>query len=356
MFKHPIGDARKSTVDSPLQLVLIEGAFPLAAVFCSATLPRAAHSRLMRRRYVIALVLLIMAAGIAFVLGSIAEPSYQGKRLSGWLRDLRNPSPLVQCRAQEALRQIGTNAMPVLRRMLHAEDSSVRTNLVNLLQRQTLIKLSFANARERRIRAAFACVILGPKARAAIDDLLEFSLDDSFCSNLAESALGSMGEGAVGPLCLTLTDTNLNYTLRRVAVGALVSIGPQARAATSVLTNCLADNFSVIRANAARALGRIGDPSPDVVRALVALLGDPDLDVRVCAEVAVTEFGNAAVPILRILCKDPDPSICQGAAKALEEITTPNARSNTFETRQPGKRHQPLNRPESVPGPEPNGA
>jgi len=98
----------------------------------------------------------------------------------------------------------------------------------------------------------------------------------------------------------------LDYTLRRVAVGALVSIGPQAGEATSVLTNCLADNFSGIRANAARALGRIGVPSPEVVRALVAVLADPDVEVRICAEVAVTEFGNAAVPILRILSKEPN--------------------------------------------------
>src|SRR5262249_116016 len=100
-------------------------------VFSSVTLPSVAHSPRISGRYVIVLVLLMMAVGIAFIIWSLDEPSYQGKRLTSWLRDLRNPSPLVQRNAQEAVSQLGTNAVPVLREMLHASDSPLRTNLVN---------------------------------------------------------------------------------------------------------------------------------------------------------------------------------------------------------------------------------
>jgi HEAT repeat protein len=276
----------------------------------------------MRRHYLIILVLLFVGGVIGFIMASQGEPTFEGKRLSSWLRDLRDPSALVQHRAQIAVRHMGTNAVPVLQEMLHAQDSPLRTNIVNLLQRQTLFKLSFAPARERRMRAALACAILGPMASPAVPDLLEFSIGDSFCSNLAESALGCMGEAAVPPLCLTLMDTNSNYTLRRVSVGALASIGPPARAAIPALTNSLKDNFSEIRATAAHALGRIGVPSPEVVRALVELFDDQDFKVRICAEIAVTGFGKPAVPTLASLSKDPDVSIWRGATKALDEITT----------------------------------
>ena len=269
----------------------------------------------------IILALLLVGGAIGFFMASQGEPTFEGKRLSSWLRDLRDPSALVQHRAQNALRHMGTNSVPVLREMLHARDSPLRTNIVSLLQRQTLFKLSFAPARERRVRAALACAILGPMASPAVPDLLEFSTGDNFCSNLAESALGCLGETAVPPLCTVLMDTNSNYTLRRVAVGALASIGPPARAAIPALTNSLKDNFSEIRANAAHALGRIEFPSPEVVAALMELLDDQDLKVRICAEMAVTGFGKPVMPILASLSKGADASICRGATKALDELT-----------------------------------
>ena len=263
-------------------------------------------------------MLLGVGAAVVILAWLSHGPSYHGTGLGRWLRDLRHPSPLLQHRAQEAVRHMGSSALPVLRNKLHAADSPLTTNIVNLLQRQTLVPIPFVPARERRIRAALACAILGPVAEPAIPDLLEFSQGDAFCANLAQSALGQIGERAVGALSLTLTHTN--YNLREVAAGALVHVGPQASAAIPALRNCLKDDYAGVRANAARALGRIGIVSPSVVRALVEAFSDPFLDVRCCAWAAVTGFGKPAVPMLSTLLKDDDDAVRTGAEKALREI------------------------------------
>jgi HEAT repeat protein len=159
---------------------------------------------------------------------------------------------------------------------------------------------------------------LGPEAEPAIPDLLAFSQGDAFCANLAESALGQIGEAAVGPLSLTLT--NEDSRLRGLAAGALAHIGPQAKPAIPALTNCLADPYYAVRAKAARALGRIGATSPGVARALVEALGDADLEVRACAWAALTGFGKSAVPFLSGMLKDADPTVRMSAERMLKEI------------------------------------
>jgi HEAT repeat protein len=272
----------------------------------------------MRWRYISALALLLVigVAGVLIVLRG--EPIHQGRRLSAWLEDLQNPSPVVRKEAQNAVRHIGTNGLPKLREMLHAEDSPLETNIVNVLKRQSWFKMSFPTAREKRIRAALGCIALGSMAKRAVPDLLEFSRCDSFCANMAESALGYIGPEAVEQLGLELNNTN--YTRRRVAVGALVFIGPPAKPAIPALINCLKDPYAGVQANAARALGRIGVPSPEIVKSLVECFGDPDVEVRCSAEAAVTEFGNPAIPTLSALLNDPDESIRKGARKALDEM------------------------------------
>ena len=57
------------------------------------------------------LALLLVGGAIGFFIAAHGEPAFEGKRLSSWLRDLRDPSALVQHRAQNALRHMGTNAV-----------------------------------------------------------------------------------------------------------------------------------------------------------------------------------------------------------------------------------------------------
>jgi hypothetical protein len=53
---------------------------------------------------------------------------YQGKRLSGWLREYRSRGDVDG--AVQAVQQIGTNAIPTLLKMLCAKDSTLLAELV----------------------------------------------------------------------------------------------------------------------------------------------------------------------------------------------------------------------------------
>ena len=97
----------------------------------------------MRRRVAIG-VSIIFALAAVYILAVLFwnEPAYQGRRLSVWLRELQHPSPVVRQQAQVAIRNVGTNAVPLLRELLHARDSSFKTNLVALLSQQSFVKLN----------------------------------------------------------------------------------------------------------------------------------------------------------------------------------------------------------------------
>jgi len=273
----------------------------------------------MRRFFAMAIAVVLAIAALCVLAGLWPrQPAYHGRALSAWLPALQHPSPLVRHGAQEAVRKMGTNTVPYLRQFLHAQDSFLKTNLVALLRRQSLVKVEMVMARERRVQAALACVELGPDARPVIADLLEFSKADTFCGNLAEAALAGTGTVAVPPLCAALT--NADYKIRKAAIGALANIRPQADSALPALTKCLKDKDAVIRATAAQALGRAGVPSTEVVRALMQALGDPDFNVRQRAFVALAGFGDQISPMLQDFIREVGLEHETDAGNALNEL------------------------------------
>jgi hypothetical protein len=62
--------------------------------------------------------ILVMTAAVVAVLVirsfSSSEPAYRGKRLSAWLEDFQDGFELASPEAKEAIRVIGTNAIPIL--------------------------------------------------------------------------------------------------------------------------------------------------------------------------------------------------------------------------------------------------
>src|SRR5437870_121229 len=137
----------------------------------------------MQQRKVIfsALIALAVIAGIVWMLVP-REPRYQGKYLSSWLRSLDN-SPM-QFRVDglvvetnhpvaQAILHMGTEAVPILVRELRARDSVVKLKLMELLRRQSVIRIDFTPAYVRQRRAIEACFALGPTAKAAIPELTE---------------------------------------------------------------------------------------------------------------------------------------------------------------------------------------
>jgi HEAT repeat protein len=101
------------------------------------------------------------------------------------------------------------------------------------------------------------------------------------------------------------------YDLGRMAVAA-------AAAVPDLIQALQVDESEGMRYNAARALGRIGDPS--AIPALThALQGDARRDVRYYAAQALGRIGDpSAIPALTHALSDGDRTVREAAAQALE--------------------------------------
>src|SRR4051812_22980361 len=96
-----------------------------------------------RKKILIVVVLLLIAAigGVICMALPPREPSYNGQPLSYWLARCEETGPISadikdpkarECR--EAIRHIGTNAIPFLLRMLRAKDSALKLELIDLVE------------------------------------------------------------------------------------------------------------------------------------------------------------------------------------------------------------------------------
>jgi hypothetical protein len=83
------------------------------------------------RRKLIAVVLFALAALIACVLVlRDRQPFWQGRTLGAWLRDFDADKPESRASAADAIRQIGTNSVPlIIQRLQHRDLRSSSTIL-----------------------------------------------------------------------------------------------------------------------------------------------------------------------------------------------------------------------------------
>jgi HEAT repeat protein len=114
--------------------------------------------------------------------------------------------------------------------------------------------------------------------------------------------LGHCGRPAVGTLIRGITDPDI--TVRWMAMGALGTIGPEARAAVGPLAEALADlggSEPPPAATAAWALGEIGPAAKSALPALEVALVNPNHNVRCRAARAIWQItgeGERLVPAL----------------------------------------------------------
>ena len=191
----------------------------------------------MNRSRKIALVLALIIAVLTtayFVMPH--EPRYEGRSLSGWLAELDLNSPKAQDKPMEAIRQIGTNAFPWLRRMLRSEPPIWERAMVAFNTSQSLIQLPITPDNVVRNRAV-----------------------------RGYHALGKQAEGDVPHLIQLLQRENSPHVRSYVAL-ALGNIGPAARPALVVLQKAAMDPNADVRRNAVWALANIKMWAPDVIR------------------------------------------------------------------------------------------
>ena len=267
--------------------------------------------------------LLAFIAGVVVVDKAPTEPAYESKTVRDWLKILSASRTAEQTDAAEnALRHIGTNALPWVTSDLRAHDIPWKRQAIAFSVEHGLLGLDqFPPASARHFRGIRACLALGALAQGAVPALSSL-LSDTTCSGEAASALAAIrSDKPVTVLVRDLTDTNAQ--LRGEAAIRLGTLHDDAVSAVPALVARLQDNQPLVRAFAAYSLGRIHKRPALVLPALIEAAADTNALVRRFAVTAIGRFRSQAQNADRVLMqslRDPDESVRDAAREALKKI------------------------------------
>jgi len=215
---------------------------------------------------------------VAWQVLRLREPVYQGKRLSVWLEHLERLDEAAtrgnqneRDDAEQAIRHIGTNALPILIERLPAQNTRLKQLMMAWANKHERFPLHFKSAEQRRIEAVCGYEALGSLASAQVPRLID------------------------------ILDNDLFLDARQAAARVLGYIGPEARLAVPALFRATKDTDDSVRINALWALGEIRPDPQLTIPVLVVGLDDAEPFVRENAALALRRYGpeaRAAVPAL----------------------------------------------------------
>ncbi|MDB6068278.1 MAG: repeat-containing protein [Pedosphaera sp.] len=252
----------------------------------------------MRKRSRIGFAILLVAGigGIGWLMVRPSEPVYQGKALSEWLRYYDVGSePAMRKDVDEAVQQMGTNAIPTLLRRMRLKNSAMRERWFALARKQHVIKVANVSVWSRRMEGVLGFYALGVKGRDAVPELIEMYEEDTseFRSTIGAvigriGGVGSEARKALPALIRGVSDTNLDKCM--FSVFALEQIHADPQLMVPALINCLTNRNGSIRSLVAATLGRMGPEARPAIPALVGLLTDGSPEVRKAAGIALKQI------------------------------------------------------------------
>jgi len=143
---------------------------------------------------------MVGALAVGFLLWEMLrpqEPAYQGKRLSAWLRVVGSSVNLVESnQAREAVKEMGTNALPTLIRMLGTRESLLKSKLRPASLRYPLVRRFYIPRADPPGPGLWwiGFRILGPSAKPAVPQLIEMlGTEDDLIRSRVASSLEAIG-------------------------------------------------------------------------------------------------------------------------------------------------------------------
>jgi HEAT repeat protein len=255
----------------------------------------------MRKGRLLAFLLLLAAlAGLIWLtFRGPSEPMYEGKPLSFWLEGYISNvrTETSQQQADHAMAAIGTNAIPTLLKMIRAEDSWKKRELMEWERVQSIFHFHFHADREEHFMAFYGFKALGPIGKSAVPELSKLLGDN-------------------------------RWDVRAYAAASLGEIGPASKPAIPQLLQLLNERFSPERYDAAISLGKIHAQPDIVVPALIMGLSGEGYEIRMESIRAISEFGSdakSAIPNLVPFLNDTDSSRRSAATNAIKLIDPENA-------------------------------
>jgi hypothetical protein len=227
-----------------------------------------------KRRWIIAILAVCAVAGILAAAfpprEREREPEYGGKKLSEWLMiaaqsntSLEDPSE-----ASDALRHLGTNAIPSLLRWIQYEKSRRKYELFERYEKwpKPLVNsyverwLLDCKRRERVVEAHLAFDFLGPDAAPAVPELARLmqNVSPGSSSLRAAVALARIGRAGFPPLEAAITNRAGSVALRTCAVFGMQFVGSDVDWASPAHRGALEAPDYLVRQPATNALQWIG--------------------------------------------------------------------------------------------------
>jgi len=253
---------------------------------------------------------------------------------------MKTAKPLVRYSAIETLGSIGPGAkaaLSVLEKELKNSDPMVRVAaaaaIASVADRKSdstqvalAILLSALDDKQASVGTA-AIPGLASFGSAAVPGLVPLLKSDSVPTLLAATntlgLIGRDGSPAVDNLIMLLGNTEPSIRSSAAETLGKVTSTAQAEPVIKALEKTLTDKNPLVRAHAARALGRLGSTAAPAVKELQALLQDKSDLVRRAALWSLGEIGpdaKAAVNDIDALWDDPVASVTIQAAESLARL------------------------------------
>ncbi len=249
------------------------------------------------------------------------QPRFQGKTLGYWLEQLENVDTLPK--AELAIRQIGTNAIPYCDRLVAARDSSWRASMVRVLGDYVHLKPTSLRVEKQQQKGYAAFLTLGD---LAIPHLLSNadSVDVEEASRAGE-ILKMMGEPNTNLLrpWIDRTLRNPMHPRRDLAFDLLVKFMPPSREYLPILTNEVVNGGWDSAVQAARAIHMLAPEAREAIPALIKSLERHESDVLYFSTLSLGKMGpeaKDAVPKLTKMKTSIHYSLAIAASEALSRI------------------------------------
>ncbi len=235
-----------------------------------------------------------MAGLVAFIVWpGEREPEYQGKKLSEWLEI--SVEPVIEGedeaikrqqvdRASDAIRHIGTNALPCLMRWAFYEPSAWKKKSLGLLEKTTYgsrIKHRIYPGRPEELRnfSLEGFTILGKEATSVIPEMVRIMNAGRPEPDWPMLVLSCLADYGLPSLMEVITNRANTVAFRACALKYVRWDCTNSAWAVAPLAKCLDEQDWEIVSGAAHALGQLRKSDPSAAP-VIGIFTDSDINVR----------------------------------------------------------------------------
>jgi HEAT repeat protein len=269
----------------------------------------------------------------AYSLGSI-DPNNK-RVISALIRALHDSNEGVSTNALLSLQKCGSEASPELAGLLKSDDLDIKTKASIILhnhfqyQNQVIPVLIRALSLDNDMLRSFSAISLAEIGPSVIPELSKALIKDDkttpigIAFTLSQMSTEDKSIHSAIPILIRLLHVDDKEVIIQSAE-ILSKMGPEAKLATTALTEILSNDDNEIRAAAMVALSEIG---PGAIPDLIAVMDDGNYNKRFCSILMLNEFehlpDSTIQPLINAL-NDTNPIIRINAIRSLGNVCNPN--------------------------------